>query len=156
MDTTTTAARIIDTLKLEPLAVCHGYFRETWRDSHSTVIYWLLPAEHFAGLHATAYPEVFTYHSGAPLAMTLLDGDGRPVRHILGPDLDAGQRPHLVVPAGVWQAAHTLGDHTLSSVVVAPPFTPEAATVGDPDALARHYPEYAEEIRGLCADGRLP
>ncbi|RDI63685.1 cupin domain-containing protein [Nocardia pseudobrasiliensis] len=155
MDTTTTAERIIDTLRLQPLAVCSGYFRETWRDTASTVIYWLLPATHFSALHAARYPEIFTYHSGAPLTLTLLDPDGRPTEHTLGPDLDAGHHPHLVVPAGVWQAAYTRGDHTLASVVVAPPFTPEVVEVGDAEVLAARYPRYAEEIRALCARGRL-
>ncbi|KZM69628.1 cupin domain-containing protein [Nocardia terpenica] len=156
MDTTTTTRQIIDTLKLEPLAICNGFFRETWRDSHSTMIYWLLPADHFSGLHAATYPEIFTYHSGAPLEMTLLDDDGKPTRHVLGPDLESGQQPHLVVPAGVWQAAHTLGEYTLSSVIVAPPFTPEMVTVADPDTLGQQYPDYAENIRALTALGRLP
>jgi predicted cupin superfamily sugar epimerase len=145
-----TVQDIIDDLRLEPLAVCNGYFRETWRDEHATVIYWLLPESHRAVLHAAAHPEVFTYHSGAALRLTLLHPDGRMEEVLVGPDLPAGQRPHVVVPAGVWQAAHTTGSHTLTSVVVAPPFVPDIVTTADADALGARYPQHAETIRGLC------
>ncbi|GDY28510.1 cupin domain-containing protein [Gandjariella thermophila] len=145
-----TVQDIIDDLRLEPLAVCNGYFRETWRDEHATVIYWLLPESHRAALHAAAHPEVFTYHSGSPLRITLLHPEGRVEEVFLGPDLEAGHRPHIVVPAGVWQAAHTTGDHTLSSVIVAPPFTPDIVTLADADALSARYPEHADTIRALC------
>ena len=44
-------------------------------------------------------------------------------RRILGPDLEAGERPQAHVPAGHWQSAHSLGAHTLAGCTVAPAFS---------------------------------
>ena len=41
---------------------------------------------------------------------------------ILGPDLSSGERPQIVVPKGVWQAAKSLGDWTLVGCTVSPGF----------------------------------
>jgi predicted cupin superfamily sugar epimerase len=40
----------------------------------------------------------------------------------LGSDLRAGERPQAVVPAGIWQAAASLGAWTLVGCTVAPGF----------------------------------
>jgi len=37
-------------------------------------------------------------------------------------DLAAGARPQIVVPAGAWQSAQSLGDWTLAGCTVAPGF----------------------------------
>jgi len=41
---------------------------------------------------------------------------------VLGPDLTTGQRPQLVVPAGDWQSAVSLGEWTLVGCTVSPAF----------------------------------
>ncbi|WP_163279695.1 cupin domain-containing protein, partial [Enterobacter hormaechei] len=43
-------------------------------------------------------------------------------QHVLGIDLAAGERPQIVVPAGWWQTARSLGDWTLVGCTVAPGF----------------------------------
>ncbi|GAA2796046.1 cupin domain-containing protein [Saccharopolyspora taberi] len=148
-----TSQQLVEALGLEPLNVCNGYFRETWRDAGSTVIYWLLPSDHFAAWHAARHPEVFTYHSGAPLRIALLTAEGEFREHLIGPDAAAGQHPHFVVPGGVLQAARTTGDHTLSSVVVAPPFTPDIVSTPDAEELCARYPDHAEKIRSYASAG---
>ncbi|WP_460368287.1 cupin domain-containing protein, partial [Actinocorallia lasiicapitis] len=40
----------------------------------------------------------------------------------LGPDVERGQAPQAIVPAGVWQAARSGADETLVSCVVSPGF----------------------------------
>jgi hypothetical protein len=42
--------------------------------------------------------------------------------HRLGPDVEAGERPQFVVPAGCWQTATSLGEYTLVGCTVAPGF----------------------------------
>src|SRR5262249_10147155 len=62
------------------------------------------------------------YHAGAPLALTL-SADGRHIAaHRLGPAVANGERPQVVVPAGCWQTARSLGEWTLVSCIVAPAF----------------------------------
>ncbi|MBF6331003.1 cupin domain-containing protein [Nocardia transvalensis] len=155
MTLTPAAESIIEQLRLEPLSVCNGFFRETWRDEHSTVIHWLLPDTHTAPLHTADHTEVFAYHAGAPLRFTLFHPVGRVEEVLLGPD-PATQFPHLVVPAGVWQAARTTGEYTLASVVVAPPFRPEIVHEADPYLLSRQFPDHRELIRELCGNGEGP
>ena len=41
---------------------------------------------------------------------------------VLGPDLADGQVPQATVPPGAWQAARSLGDHTLVGCTVSPAF----------------------------------
>ncbi len=89
-----------------------GHYRETFRDAHSTAIYFLLKAGEVSRRHRVAAAEIWHYYRGAPLELTV--GDDRLV-------LDA-ERPQIVVPAHVWQSARPLGAYTLVGCTVAPPF----------------------------------
>jgi predicted cupin superfamily sugar epimerase len=61
--------------------------------------------------------EVWHFYRGAPLELKI----GK-AAHILGADVAKGEQPQLVVPAGQWQAARSLGDYTLVGCTVAPGF----------------------------------
>jgi uncharacterized protein len=107
-----------------------GWFRETFRDpapagerGASTAIYYLLPRGERSAWHRVRdAAEVWHFYAGAPLALSL-SLDGRAVETLrLGADLAAGERPQTVVPAGVWQAAESLGEWTLVGCTVAPAF----------------------------------
>jgi len=106
-----------------------GRYRETFRDgpgadgrSRVTAIYFLLSLGEVSEWHRVDAAELWLWHAGAPLALSLSrDGKAGQGLH-LGPDLRAGQRPQAVVPAGTWQAAESLGAWTLCSCVVAPGF----------------------------------
>jgi hypothetical protein len=105
-----------------------GYYRETFRDPQgaggraaSTAIYYLLPAGQVSAWHRVDAAEVWHWHAGAPLELSLSDDGGRSVVR-LGADLAAGERPQGIVPAGVWQSAKSLGDWTLVGCTVAPGF----------------------------------
>jgi predicted cupin superfamily sugar epimerase len=65
--------------------------------------------------------EIWHWHAGAPLELRI--GDDLGVRGlVLGPRLDAGQRPQGIVPARAWQSAESLGEWTLVGCTVAPGF----------------------------------
>jgi predicted cupin superfamily sugar epimerase len=105
-----------------------GYYRETFRDPQgaggraaSTAIYYLLPAGQVSAWHRVGAAEVWHWHAGAPLELSLYDDGGRRVVR-LGADLAAGERPQGIVPAGVWQSAKSLGDWSLMGCTVAPGF----------------------------------
>lgn len=122
------ADELIRTLGLQPHPE-GGWYAETWRapvdEGHraaSTGIYFLLQEGERSHWHRVDADEVWLYHDGGPLRLSTSAGDA-PVEHrILGRDLQAGQLPQLVVPAGQWQAAEPLGGWTLVSCVVAPGF----------------------------------
>jgi predicted cupin superfamily sugar epimerase len=66
---------------------------------------------------------VWHFYSGAPLMLEMSAGRSGPVEQVtVGPDLSSGQRPQAIVPAGIWQAAESTGDWTLTGCTVAPGF----------------------------------
>lgn len=123
------AREIIRLLGLKPHPE-GGHYGETYRApsaegarSSLTAIYYLLQADEVSAWHKVDGDEVWLWHAGGPLALTLSPPEGKGARSLLlGPDLRARQRPQLVVPAGHWQTAETLGAWTLVSCLVAPGF----------------------------------
>jgi predicted cupin superfamily sugar epimerase len=111
-----------------------GWYRETYRHQgpnggrgHMTAIHYLLEAGEVSRWHrVTDADELWIFHSGGALELTLSpDGRSRE-EHRLGLDLAAGERPQATVPAGCWQSARTLGLFTLVTCVVAPAFVFES------------------------------
>ncbi len=85
---------VIAALGLEPHPE-GGWFRETWREPATTAIYYLLRAGERSHWHRVDATEIWHFYGGDPLELTL-SPDGRQIdRHVLGPDLTAGQRPQL-------------------------------------------------------------
>lgn len=124
-----TAETLIARLGLRPHPE-GGHFVETCRHTPPeggrgvvTAIYYLLRAGEESRWHrVTDATEIWAWHAGAPLALTL-SADGRHIApHRLGPAIAAGERPQAIVPIGCWQAAKSLGAWTLVSCIVAPAF----------------------------------
>lgn len=113
------AEQIIEMLELEPLPGEGGFFRETYRASgampgpegfggdrtYSTQIYYLLRAGSVSRMHRVRSDEVFHHYLGAPVTQLQISGAGDCAVVSIGPNLAAGHRPQVVVPAGVWQGA---------------------------------------------------
>lgn len=107
-----------------------GHYVETWRGTAGTdgravgtAIYFLLRAGERSHWHRVDAAEVWLFHAGDPVALSIAEAEGAPVaRHVLGADLAAGERPQAVVPPGAWQAAEPLGAWCLVTCVVAPGF----------------------------------
>lgn len=107
-----------------------GFYRETFRDrpdaagrAVSTAIYYLLGVGDVSEWHRVDAAEVWHFYAGAPLVITVSENGHDASSHHLGPDLMQGQRPQIVVPAGWWQTATSLGAWTLVGCTVAPGFT---------------------------------
>jgi predicted cupin superfamily sugar epimerase len=105
------AERLIATLKLAPHPE-GGHYRETFRDAHSTAIYFLLRAGEVSRLHRIDAAEIWHFYRGDPLELTIADRN-----FVLSMD-----NPQIVVPANTWQSARALGAYTLVGCTVAPPF----------------------------------
>lgn len=122
-------AAIIDRLGLEPHPE-GGWFRETWRAdalpgerARATAIHFLLEADQRSHWHRIDASELWLWHAGSPLALCVAPDDSGPIETVtLGPDVLAGDKPQLLVPAGHWQAAQTRGGWVLVSCVVSPGF----------------------------------
>ena len=106
-----------------------GWYRQTWieaRDDRArpsgTCIYFLLGAGERSHWHRVDATEIWLYHAGAPLVLSLAETDQGPAQdHLLTPNLRDG-RPQLIVPKDHWQAARSTGDWTLVSCTVSPGF----------------------------------
>lgn len=123
------AADIIAILDLKPHPE-GGHYRETFRDeagdgarAASTAIYFLLAEGEVSRWHRVDAAEVWHWHAGAPLLLSIAPPGGHAVDHRLGVDIAAGERPQGVVPPGHWQSARSLGAWTLVGCTVAPGFT---------------------------------
>lgn len=126
--TALTAEEVIRLLDLQPHPE-GGHYRETFRDDRgdgaravSTAIYFLLAAGEVSHWHRVDAVELWHWHAGAPLALSMAPPSGCSVEIRVGPDLAGGERPQGVVPAGYWQSARSLGAWTLVGCTVAPGF----------------------------------
>jgi len=111
--------RVAELLGLEPLPGEGGLFRRTHVDAYSAAIYFLLIAPDFSAMHRLTATETYHWYAGSPLRLLLLGGAADVSEPVLGPDLTAGQRPQIVVPAGTWQGSSSAGEWTLVVGVVA-------------------------------------
>lgn len=133
-----TPAAIIAALGMQPHPE-GGHFVETFRDApnaqgraHATAIYFLLQRGERSHWHRVDASEMWFWHAGAPLTLSI---DRRTVT--LGPDIVGGQHAQAIVPAHAWQAAESLGDWTLVSCVVAPGFEFAGFELAPPDFAPR-------------------
>ncbi|QHW34650.1 cupin domain-containing protein [Paenibacillus rhizovicinus] len=139
------------TLELSPLVKAldlkphpeGGWYKELWKASFeipqdvlggsysgarfaATSIYFVLHPHEFSEWHTVLSDELWLWHSGSPLLLSLGGTSDQPhitEEIVIGPDIANGQRPQALVPANVWQKAAPLGDEpVLVSCVVAPGF----------------------------------
>jgi uncharacterized protein len=120
-----------------------GWYRRTWTSTLQTTssspaghsqgsratasaIYYLLSPGEESAWHRVRSDELWMWHHGGPLTITLGGTRGRPdepgTSLLLGAGLATGQRPQIVVPAGTWQAARPMTGSCLVSCVVSPEF----------------------------------
>ena len=157
----TSVTELVRALQLEPHPE-GGYFRETYRSSRvdargrstSTLIYFLLAAGQVSKLHRIDADEGWHLYLGGPLEIHEFDAerpDASPLVTRLGTDLERGERPQHVVPAGRWFGA-TLGERAPYALVgcsVAPGFEFASFELGDRAELTRAFPKASEAIRRL-------
>jgi predicted cupin superfamily sugar epimerase len=131
-----TADEIIATLDLAPHPE-GGHYRQTWVADTAgrptgTCIYFLLKGGERSHWHRVDAAEIWLYHAGAPLILSMAETGAGPARdHLLTPDLARG-RPQIVVPECQWQAARSTGDFTLVSCTVSPGFRFEGFELAPP------------------------
>ncbi|MFJ8914247.1 cupin domain-containing protein [Amycolatopsis sp. NPDC102389] len=133
-------------LGLQPLPVEGGRWAQSWRDETASAIYYLLVSPETSAPHRLDRLEIYAHHAGAPVRMLLLFPDGRVSRPVLGPDVAAGQRPQVGVPAGVWQASVSTGEWSLLGTVVVPPYTDDCVEFRSAAALAAEWPDATEDL----------
>lgn len=153
MTETSPISPLVALLGLEP-HVEGGWFRETWRAPGDTVpegypgprafatgIYFLLHPGEVSRWHRVRSDELWLWHRGGPLRLRLgatgdLPDESAATEGVLGPAVERGEAPQLLVPAGTWQSAEPVGDQpVLVSCVVAPGFHYDDFTLADPGVM---------------------
>ncbi len=165
-----TAEEIIQHLKLQPLPIEGGLYRQTYVASEEiaagalpsrygrakslcTAIYYLLTdqPQSFSALHRLPTDELYHFYLGDPVEMLLLHPEGRSEWIVLGQDLLAGQHVQYVVPAGVWMGSRVSegGKFALMGTTMAPGYDDLDYEGANAEKLESQYPDRAALVRQL-------
>ena len=117
-----------------------GWFRETWRSTltldqatlppdydgprsaGTAILFALMPGQQSAW-HTVRSAELWLYHRGSSVTLEFGPDPDTAGTLLLGADIEAGQHPQVIVPAGHWQRARPNGSEpSLVSCVVVPGF----------------------------------
>ena len=143
-----------------------GNFIETYRSSlnsgeidgfiglrdFSTGIYFLIDADNFSAFHRIKSDEMWHFYEGDPLVVHMIDLDGNYKSQEIGLDLEKGQLPQFVVPAGYWFASEVAegGDYSFVGCTVSPGFDFRDFELGDLEDLLSRFPKHAKILNRLC------
>lgn len=170
-----TAAQIIDLLGLTAHPEEGGFFRETYRSADRvdlaalpdryaprasgasrdvcTQIYYMLTPETFSAMHRVNSDETFHHYLGDAVEQLWLMPDQTSRVVTIGSDLEAGQRPQVTVPHGVWQGARlapgAVHGFALLGCTVAPGFEFVDYDMDTAGGLPVVYPDRADLIKAL-------
>jgi len=151
------ARQLVSVLALRPHPE-GGFYRETFRSSSndaersaSTAIYFLLQAGTFSAFHVIhGGDEIWHHYDGDAVEIHTLSSNGDYSVDVLGRDVANGERPQIVVPAGVIQAAVPCGDaFALCGCTVAPGFDFTDFEMPTRRELLESFPRYEQVIRRL-------
>jgi len=137
-----TAAELIARLGLAPHPE-GGWYRQTWRATadhgqrpSGSAIYYLLTEVEVSRRHRVDAAEIWHYYRGAPIELRIAAPGGADEIHLLGPDIEHGQVPQVLVPVGDWQEARSLGAFSLVGCTVSPAFEFSGFELADSDGPA--------------------
>jgi uncharacterized protein len=152
------AKELVGLLDLQPHPE-GGFYRETYRSEEKlternrdllTSIYFLITAGNVSRFHRIRSDEGWYFHEGAGLTVHMLDESGH-TELKLGMDLEAGEQPFAMVPAGkIFGSCLTKDEgYALVSCTVAPGFDFEDFELFSFDELAARFPAHSDIIRKL-------
>lgn len=160
-------SEIIGHLQLEPHPLEGGYFHRTYESSIDcdtevgsrkilSSIYYLLSSDQPVGHLHKNRSDILHYHQlGAAIEYLVISPEDQLSRHILGPDLAAGQQLQLLVKGGDWKLSRLITesskdqryDFGLVSEAVAPGFDFKDNTVADLETVTKLFPQHLELLR---------
>ena len=135
-----------------------GWFSESYtapfeKDGRSLAgsIYFLLDAGEISHFHEIDCDEIWYWHEGCGMRLTVLTDAGRE-ELLLGPDPEKGENVMAVIPAGAVFAAENLRSDCYSfvSCVTAPKFDYSGFRLIGRDELRERWPELADETGYLA------
>lgn len=139
-----------------------GYFRqyivgdekvELERDKDRNIytsIFFLIEKDNISHLHKLQVDEVWYYHDGNPLTIYMLSPDGILEKKKLGLDIDRGEMPQILVPAGYYfGAAMEEEEFSLVGCMCSPGFIYEEFELMHMETLEKEYPQYKDELKKM-------
>ena len=126
------AKDLIQALQLAPHPE-GGWYREIYRSadrvqrgdqsrSATTAIYFLLEQHQLSRWHVVDADEIWHFYAGAPLELLAYDPGSRRLSVRFARPRWFRRPPVGIIPAGVWQAARSLGEYSLVGCTVSPGF----------------------------------
>lgn len=114
-------------------------------------IYFLLDAGEISHFHEIDCEEIWYYHEGCGLKITVL-ADGKMTQYLLGADVRKGQRHMAVIPEGAIFAAENLNDDgfTFVSCATSPKFRYEGFRLVGKKEIRERFPDVADDIDYLA------
>ena len=117
-------------------------------------IYYLLENRDRSHFHRLDADELWSYHEGGALRITMISPEGRLTVHVLGMNTAAGEQPQVLVPKGfIFGADHaTSAPWTLVGCTVIPGFLDGKFELMSRSLLLRLYPQHRDVILRLTRD----
>jgi predicted cupin superfamily sugar epimerase len=118
----------------------------------STGIYFLLDSNNFSAFHRIKSDEMWHFYEGDPLVVHMIDLEGKYLRQEIGLDIENGQLPQFVVPAGYWFASEVLegGEYSFVGCTVSPGFDFNDFELANRNELMKTFPSHATVLHRLC------
>ena len=116
-------------------------------------IYFLLDGQEISHFHQIDCDEIWYYHEGCGLRITVLDHGKQKVLH-LGMDAGCGQAAMVLIPAGAVFAAENLdkNSYTFLSCATTPAFRYAGFRLVGRQEIAADFPEAGEDVLRLAFD----
>jgi predicted cupin superfamily sugar epimerase len=145
-------------LHLEPLPVESGWWAARSRSdlpvtegegtlaAHNSIYYLLDPERPVNYWHRLASDDIHVLIEGGPVEYLLATDAGAIERHVLGRDVDAGEQPMVVCPAGTTKALRLIDPqgYALIGSVVTPGWAPDRVSFTAPLIPGEKRPAWLE------------
>ncbi len=143
-----------------------GYFKETYRSEEvistealperfagerafGTSIYYLLEGNDFSAFHRLKSDEIWHFYDGSPISLHLIYPSGEYRNILLGTDLFNGEEPQIIIPKGIWFAAHPVNKSSFSLVgcAVYPGFDFSDFEMASFEKLSELFPQHSKLLK---------
>ena len=114
-------------------------------------IYFLLDAGEISHFHEIDCDEIWFFHEGCGMKITMLSDAGME-EYLLGGNLQNGERAMVVIPKGVVFGAENLcpDGYTFVSCVTTPNFEYAGFRLVGDEEIRERFPEYYDEVKTLA------
>jgi predicted cupin superfamily sugar epimerase len=145
-----------------------GYYNETFAASEKisienlpgkysgprkiyTMIYFLLESHQVSHLHRLKSDEIWSFYTGSPLTIHVIEPDGNYIQKKMGPDFEKNESFQHLVRAGCWFGAtvNEEASYTLVGCFVAPGFDYDDFELAKQEELSAKYPAHRSIIERL-------